>query len=191
MTEYIYLKQSPIKYKTLAKNDVAYVLRKSGNSLYVLFLRENIEVTVDSKNVCSFDITKVGDRFDKKICDRCCKLLDTKLYFSDNRLKKNNVITKRPSCKDCRKKKDGVSIKSKDREVWESKRPKAYSLFTCPLCQKTTIVGLSKVVLDHNHHTGKVRGFLCESCNTGIGRFDDDISLVKRAISWLAKEGKE
>jgi len=44
---------------------------------------------------------------------------------------------------------------------------------------------VSKIVLDHCHHTGNVRGYLCESCNTGIGRFDDDIEIIDRAINWL------
>ena len=42
-----------------------------------------------------------------------------------------------------------------------------------------------QIVLDHNHKTGEVRGYLCESCNTGIGRFDDDVTILKRAITYL------
>tara|TARA_B110000211_G_C14040063_1_gene536362 strand:- start:1400 stop:1552 length:153 start_codon:yes stop_codon:yes gene_type:complete len=48
-------------------------------------------------------------------------------------------------------------------------------------------VGISKIVLDHDHSTGEVRGWLCESCNTGIGRFDDDPQIVQKAINWLKK----
>ena len=39
--------------------------------------------------------------------------------------------------------------------------------------------------LDHNHGTGQFRGFLCDSCNTGLGKFKDDPDLLERAISYL------
>ena len=152
----------------------------------VLVLRTNTLVTLPNKLLVAFDITKVGDRFDAKLCDRCFKLLPTEEMFSNNRLKKGDVITKRPSCKTCRKVKDGVSVSRADREAWEKSKPKEFSPFTCPICEKTTIVGVTKVVLDHCHKTGRVRGWVCESCNTGIGRFDDSPEIVRRAITWLS-----
>lgn len=54
--------------------------------------------------------------------------------------------------------------------------------------QKKTIPGLtSKVVLDHDHKTGKGRAWICDSCNTGLGRFKDDIELLESAIQYLKK----
>lgn len=138
---------------------------------------------IDRYDVQEFDMTQTGDRFENKICDRCYKFLNTEKYFENNRLKNGDVITKRPSFRSCRKQKNGKNISAEERQLWE--RPKDYSLFTCPICRKTTIVKITKVVLDHNHHTGKVRGWLCESCNTGIGRFDDNPDLVERAKEWL------
>ena len=40
--------------------------------------------------------------------------------------------------------------------------------------------------LDHNHGTGEFRGFLCDSCNTGLGKFKDDPELLNRAINYLS-----
>lgn len=61
-------------------------------------------------------------------------------------------------------------------------------IFTCPICQKTTIVEVTaNLVKDHDHHTGKGREWICDSCNTGLGRFKDDINLLKRAINYLKK----
>lgn len=55
-------------------------------------------------------------------------------------------------------------------------------IWTCPICKKTTIPGLTgKVVCDHNHKTGHPRAWICDSCNTGSGRFKDDITLLKNA----------
>ena len=45
----------------------------------------------------------------------------------------------------------------------------------------------SKVVLDHNHITGKPRAWICDSCNTGLGRFKDDIKTMEDAIAYLKK----
>lgn len=44
-----------------------------------------------------------------------------------------------------------------------------------------------RLYVDHNHKTGKVRGILCSNCNIGIGKFHDNISLLKRAIEYLEK----
>lgn len=39
--------------------------------------------------------------------------------------------------------------------------------------------------VDHCHTTGKVRGILCFTCNTAIGKFHDDVVLLREAISYL------
>ena len=42
-----------------------------------------------------------------------------------------------------------------------------------------------KLVVDHSHSTGKVRGILCSSCNLAIGHFREDISRLEAAIAYL------
>lgn len=46
------------------------------------------------------------------------------------------------------------------------------------------------LAVDHNHKTGNVRGLLCQSCNTGIGLFEDNIKIMKMAIEYLKEEHK-
>lgn len=174
-------------YNDLQKFDVGFIERENKEYYDILFLRKNNIYTLKKNSVCQFDISKTGDMFDKKVCDRCYKLLSTKENFSDNRIKKGGFITKRPSCKSCRKIKDGISISSSQKIEWGKSKPVDGSLFQCPICRKTTIVGVTKIVLDHNHLTGDVRGWICESCNTGIGRFDDNINIIENGISWIKK----
>jgi hypothetical protein len=50
----------------------------------------------------------------------------------------------------------------------------------CQLCSKT-----AKLVLDHDHETGKFRGWLCNSCNVGLGNLGDNMAGLIRAMTYL------
>jgi len=41
--------------------------------------------------------------------------------------------------------------------------------------------------LDHNHTTGKFRGWLCGPCNRGIGLLGDSVYGVDKASSYLRR----
>lgn len=43
----------------------------------------------------------------------------------------------------------------------------------------------AKLYVDHCHDTEKVRGLLCQPCNTGIGMFKDSPEAMKRAIGYV------
>lgn len=45
----------------------------------------------------------------------------------------------------------------------------------------------SKLYVDHDHSSGKVRELLCSNCNTGLGMLKDSIELVGRALEYLTK----
>lgn len=54
----------------------------------------------------------------------------------------------------------------------------------CALCG---VVPEGNLHVDHNHKTGAVRALLCMPCNTGIGMFQEDATLLRRAASYLEK----
>lgn len=47
------------------------------------------------------------------------------------------------------------------------------------------------LVIDHCHKTGKFRGLICRWCNTFLGRFKDDPSLLQKAIIYLKEHSDE
>lgn len=47
-----------------------------------------------------------------------------------------------------------------------------------------------KLVVDHCHEGGQVRGLLCHNCNRGLGLFKDDPESLLRGVEYL-KEGSE
>lgn len=57
----------------------------------------------------------------------------------------------------------------------------------CKICLKPPTKSKKFLSVDHDHKTGKVRGLLCNRCNSGIGYFKDNTSLMLTAISYLLK----
>lgn len=56
----------------------------------------------------------------------------------------------------------------------------------CNLCQRPPSFN-KRFAVDHDHKTGKFRGWLCSNCNTGLGLFKEDPNLLRKAIKYLGK----
>lgn len=52
----------------------------------------------------------------------------------------------------------------------------------CELCSRRVTKNLC---LDHDHSTGKFRGWLCTPCNAALGQLGDDVSGLMRAVTYL------
>lgn len=59
----------------------------------------------------------------------------------------------------------------------------------CAVCERHSSEFSRALDVDHNHTTGEIRGLLCNLCNTGIGKFKDNVDLLEKCIKYLKKSG--
>lgn len=182
--QFIFIKNDYNMDVKIKKNEVGILIEEKENSCVINFINLNQNIEIDKSLVEKFNPIQTGDQFEKKVCNICNRLLPVN-EFAKNQNGKNNRTVRRPSCNDCRKIIDGQDMSSKDKREWGKKKPN-FEIWECPICKKRTIPGLtSKIVLDHDHITGKPRAWICDSCNTGLGRFKDDIGIIENAIKYL------
>ena len=55
----------------------------------------------------------------------------------------------------------------------------------CAICKQ--LDPKTRMVVDHNHLTGQIRGLLCHKCNRTLGSLKDDLGLVRSCLSYLMK----
>jgi hypothetical protein len=62
----------------------------------------------------------------------------------------------------------------------------------CPICEKTAEEAQGHSIkkkqvwcADHNHATGKFRGWLCHKCNLGLGNFGDNQTILQASDKYL------
>ena len=164
-------------------SSVALVKDISDAGAIVELLGDGSQWAVKSEDIRPIDVMQTGDRHQFKICKHCgcCLPVDA---FEPNQ-KKGRL--RRPSCMECRtthinKRKPDARQKA----AAQALRPADGSLFECPICRRRTIVGVNaRIVADHDHRTGDIREFICDSCNTGLGRFKNGKDCLRDAIRYI------
>jgi len=105
-------------------------------------------------------------------------------------------------CKECTKKRISESHKkdpnrAKNRDLMRNygitieDHNKMFQLQggVCAICKKPGDGRWSKLCIDHDHKTGKVRELLCRRCNMILGQVDDDPLILHALGSYLQKHG--
>lgn len=155
-------------------------------SATVFFIGKRKEIQISLDKIEFLDISKTGKPYKYKICNICHVLKKDIADFDINQTDAKGRKTTRPSCKACRVNIDGVGLNRVEKKKLDDSKPTHF--FICPICKKPSIPHVTaNLVKDHDHITGKAREWLCDSCNTGLGRFKDNIDLLKKAIAYLEK----
>lgn len=162
------------------------VMREIGDSASTVYLiGENADYLVPNNALTPIDPLKTGKGYPQKICN-ICHCLKEHADFERNQTDAGGNVTTRPSCRICRRNIEQKPMTATAKREAEKRRPKNGTLFRCPICRKRSIVGVTaKIVLDHRHGDGASRSFLCDSCNTGLGRFKNGHNYLKNAIAYL------
>ena len=108
-----------------------------------------------------------------RACKACRRAYDQKYYYRPERLERTwSLYIQR---------KFGVTIN----QYYEALKAQNGS---CAICRsESPRNGRSRFAIDHDHATGKIRGLLCMQCNTAIGLFRDNQSLLISTIAYLEK----
>lgn len=172
---------------------VGVVREISGNIVSVLFIGKNTMVQLPNSELVVIDIKKTGKEektktppFKYKICNLChiIKIQSTEFEYNQNDIHRRH--TTRPSCRNCRVNINGKSMPQSERDRMNAIKPLPHELFTCPICQKLSIPDVTaKIAIDHDHRTGMAREWICDSCNTGIGRFKDSPEIFERISLYI------
>ncbi len=166
-------------------NSVGIINSVDQDKAQVYFIGKNECVIAPFDSITIIDVDSTGDSYENKICN-ICHLLKVVEEFPRNQNQAGGRIIRRPSCQECRKVIDGKKLTAAERRRMNEKRPPNKAVFVCPVCEKRTIVGITaNIVADHDHDTGRGRDWICDSCNTGIGRFKDDIEILEKVIEYL------
>jgi hypothetical protein len=88
------------------------------------------------------------------------------------------LVQQNGCCAICGSKNSGVKLNGRD-------GPKRCSKNGWPSVSKKE--GHRPWHIDHDHQTGRVRGLLCHSCNLALGYVKDDVSLLRRMVSYLER----
>ena len=126
------------------------------------------------------DIFDCDMKCDTKTCTKCKKELPLSEFSWCS-----GGSYLRTECKKCN------NTLSKERKKLKETAPKIPENHICPICLKpeAELVGRggknnSTFVLDHCHETNTFRGYICQSCNRGLGMFNS-VEIIENAKKYL------
>ena len=172
----------------IGENAVAYLDSRRRTHSLVFVVGKRRLYWVNNEDVRPFDPTQTGDQFGSKICLNC-GLLKAVEDFSINQTRSDGTKVRRPRCENCFSADSGKKMSAGVRRKYLTEHgPSKGDLWQCPICRKYSIAYVNvKIVVDHDQETGMPRGIICDSCNTGLGRFKNGENLLEDAMEYLRR----
>ena len=111
-----------------------------------------------------------------KTCSRCKQTLSLDNFHKEPKVKSGLTA----KCKQCYRK-DHI------RKTYGAS-PELLYTEECECCGVELTQGnkgSNKLVIDHDHSTGKIRGVICHSCNVALGHAKDSIDVLGYLLAYL------
>lgn len=115
-------------------------------------------------------------------CDDCRVAWNT--YCRNYRKRKATGHPSDCECKQCHASRQWDRARSRFRSDGAYDKLYANQGGCCAICGRYYEV----LHIDHIHGTLLVRGLLCQSCNTGLGKLGDDLAGLQRAVAYLQND---
>ena len=176
--------------QTFPENTVGLLHRTDEHWLLVEFVHKQEWWLVDRNEASSVDMSRQfwHESDPDRICNTCLRLLPKSDFGKDNK-RADGTYQTRPACKQC-KRAVTKNPKAALTEEEEARRPQHGHKWQCPVCQHVFIVGVTaRVTMDHDHDTGAFRDFICDRCNTGMGRFRNGVDALIHVAEYLEGHG--
>lgn len=144
-------------------------------------------------------ITKDHEHYNGRVCNRCGVHKDKQSF---RLVRSSSRILLKSTCKTCeaQAQKDRPKLSKEDRWKYTIKQIYGITVYDyydmlesqnnkCKLCDTKEPGGKGRWHIDHCHDSGRVRGLLCHTCNTGIGLLQEDPELLCKAALYIKQEG--
>ena len=120
-----------------------------------------------------------------KVCTSCKKELAE--YCFHKRTYSSGSIGLQSKCKECSSKKRATYYRPHDYmrrkfNLSESEYEELIKHNNCQVCGRDIS---NKKCIDHCHSKEKIRGVLCNNCNTALGLVNDDVQILSKLIQYL------
>lgn len=166
-------------------DSVGAVEAELGDEVQVFLPGQRASYIIPTVETQPLNVAETGKGFPNTICNRCF-VLKPETYFARNQTDARGNKTRRPSCRQCRLEIEGRPLSRSEKAAAAARRPRKGALWQCPLCRKFGIADINMPVrLDHDRHRGLARSYICDSCNTGLGRFMNGENLLNNAIAYV------
>ena len=125
--------------------------------------------------------TLFGEELVTKKCIKCGDHKPLMMFPSRSKATKHLLdVERRNECTDCR------SAERKILTAIKKTIAKPTADHKCPICNRgIDLLNKNGFVCDHDHITKQFRGWICDDCNGGLGKFYDNPERLMAAARYL------